>query len=423
MKTETYHNFGKESSEKEFKTSFLFSPKDCKDDQKFVVFKAVCAMMNTNGGEVFIGVRDNGEIARGPYEGVMGDMRKLKINKADEYARYIRNRLDDYFYDAEYVRGIVQIAEVEYVEGSVIRISVCKADRVIYIHRCGNNERIACRREGAASNVMTRTMIDQRKKSLRKDKAIIMESLKDDEMHSIIQEAIDKKLKVALYSYCSSNSDSLVNRIVEPISFICDGRGIWAYEDRTDKKTPLRQFKLCRINNIELLNKQWEHEQLHRGVFVDAFEWSKPDKPSVHVTLILGPCAKNRLVEESPEAKKYLSSCGNDQWVFDADVHSLDPVKKFCLQFKDSITVYVPDELKKELGLIEKDENADSKIETVTEEKAGSEMEIVKEDDLDCKRETTFDALEEKDVVSRFKLAFSILMPRLTSRLGVSPIA
>ncbi len=404
METSTDHNFGKESFEKEFKSSFLIPAKDCKDDQRFVVFKAVCAMMNTEGGTVYIGIKDNGEIANGPYEGVSGDIKRLNnkhIKNADQFSRHIRNKIDDYFYEAKYVRGIVQVSEVEDVEEDVIRIQVEKADRVIFMHRYGNNERIAFRREGGASNVMSSSMIKQREQLLRKERAIIKESLKEDDMRSMIQEAIDKKRKLVLYSYSSSNSDSLENRTVEPIKLICDSRGLWAYEERTDDATPLRQFKLCRIKSICPLDEVWEHEESHKEPHVDAFEWSRVEKPSMHISLILGPSAKNRLVEDCPEANKYLTPCGVDQWILDTFVHGLEPVKRFCQEFKQSITVCVPDELKNELGLWGEEEDKET-------------IEMAK---------TTEESIRVTDIrlSDRLKMAFAILMPKLSNRFNVSP--
>lgn len=406
METSTDHNYGKESCEKEFKSSFLIPAKDCKDDQRFVVFKAVCAMMNTEGGTVYIGIKDNGEIAQSPYEGVSGDIKRLNnkhIKNADQYARHIRNRLDDYFYDAKYVRGIVQVSEVEGVEGEAIQIRVGKADQVVYMHRYGNNERIAFRREGGASNEMDASMIKQREHLLRKERAIIKESLKEDDMRSIIQFAIDNKRKLVLYSYSSSNSDSLENRTVEPIMFICDGRGLWAYEERTDDATPLRQFKLCRIKSICPLDEAWEHEESHKEPHIDAFEWSRAEKPSIHISIILGPSAKNRLVEDCPEANKYLATCGEDQWILDTLVHDLEPVKRFCQEFKQSITVYVPDELKKELGLLAVEEDKETIEAPKTTEETAKVADIRLSD--------------------RFKMAFAILMPKLSIRFNVSPSA
>ena len=83
------HNFGYEGTSVEFKTSIVVSAGDHGKDQTFVVFSAACAMMNTEGGVIYIGVTDNGEIALGPHYGVRGDKEKLGIKTNDEFARRI----------------------------------------------------------------------------------------------------------------------------------------------------------------------------------------------------------------------------------------------------------------------------------------------------------------------------------------------
>ena len=166
-----------------------------------------------------------------------------------------------------------------------------------------------------------------------------------------INKAIDNKQKVRLYGYSSSHSDSKVDRTIEPIEFICEGRSIWAYEEKQDGTGVLRQFRLNRTDNLKVLDETWTHEDGHSKAFVDPFEWARPTPATIPITMLVGPSAKNHLVEMCPESRKHLSSNGKDQWLLDADVHDLTPIKKFCQEYMSTITVFAPDELKKALGL------------------------------------------------------------------------
>lgn len=379
-------NAGKELNNKEFKSSFVSTSKDSADEQQFVVFKAVCAMLNAEGGEVLIGVNNYGEPLQGEYSGVNGDMRRLKIKDTDTYARYIRNRIDDYFYDAKYVRGIVCVQEAEEYD-NVIQIVVGKADRIVFMHRRGNNEHVAFRREGAASNPMDDAMINQRKSELRKEKAKIKEGLKIEEMRQLIQEAIDKKRKVTLHGYTSSNSNHKENRTVEPFEFICEGRSIWSYEEKNEDNDPLRQFRLDRIDYVEVLDEEISHQHLYKKPHVDAFEWTRATEPQIQITIMVGPAAKNYLVEECPTSKRDLTFNGDDQWMLATNVHSLQPVKRFCQQFMDTITVYAPDELKRELGLPVEEESKKDGDMTLT--------------------------IKSLSILTRLRMAAALLMPRL----------
>lgn len=345
------HPFGRESECVEFKTSFVISAGSHVDDQKFVVFKAVCAMMNTNGGDVYIGVNDiDGSITTGKYYGVNGDKQKKGILTNDEYCRYIHDCVKCYFYDHKYVLGKMQVKETEYDD--VVRIHVEKADKVVYIHERNSEERLAFRREGASSREMNRDVINQREYENAQEKKRNAKATKEERIRARIQEAIDRKCKLQIYGYSSSHSDTKTDRVVEPIKFLLEGRSIWAYEEKNEGHDPLRQFRLNRIDNVEVLDEPCKHEKGYKEAYVDAFEWSRATKPTIHITILVGPSAKNQLVEDCPEAQKYLTDCGNNQWVLDADVHSLDPVKRFCQQFLDSINVFVPEELKVELGLV-----------------------------------------------------------------------
>ena len=170
MSTTTNHNFGHEGQTVEFKTSFYISAGNHDQDQQFVVFRAACAMMNADGGDIYIGVDDDGNIAVGPHYGVRGDIEKMsKICTNDAYARYINQRINTYFFDPKYVRGLMYAEETN--SKDVIRIRVKKADKVVYLHELGSTERLAFRREGASSPAMNKSMIAQRENSLSTEKA------------------------------------------------------------------------------------------------------------------------------------------------------------------------------------------------------------------------------------------------------------
>ncbi len=396
MNTTTKINYGHEGQNCEFKTSFVISAGNHGEDQRFVVFKAACAMMNAEGGDIYIGVKDNGEVAIGPHFGIRGDIEKMpKICTNDAYARHINAQIDKYFDDARYVRGIM-FAEEDKDSEHVIRIHVKKADRVVYMHKLGSDERITFRREGASSHEMNKAMIAQRERVLSEEKAKYSTDGKRETIRLRIQEAIERKQKIVIYGYSSSHSDSKTNRIVEPIGFICNGRSIWAYEEAKEGRDPLRQFRLGRIENVEVLPEACNHEESYKPACVDVFEWARPIKPAIHITIMIGPSAKNRLVEECPSAVEHLTEQRDGQWLLMADVHEIAPVKRFCQEFKDSITVYAPEELKSALGLIEQVED---KQESKTTE------------DTDAK---------EKNLMERIKLAFAILMPKMSKKLSFS---
>ena len=349
-------NFGHESNTKEFKTSFIVSAGDHQEDQRFIVFKAACAMMNSDGGEIYIGVDDrSGDAVRSNNYGVRGDRAKLHLKNNDAYVRHINQRIDTYFYDAPYVHSIMQAEETDCED--VIRISVKKADRVVFMHRLDERDRIAFQRQGPSSVRMDKSMILQRKENLKEETVKRNAALKAESTRAILRDAIVLRRVVVLHGYSSSNSDSKEDRTVEPIALICDGRSLWAYEEKNEGNDPLRQFRLNRIEYVEVLEDECVHDRSYKDAHVDAFEWSRATEPEIELAIILGPAAKNHLVESSPEAIKYLTDNGYGQWLLATCVHSLKPVVNFCQEFKESITVYAPDELKNQLGIITEDDS------------------------------------------------------------------
>ena len=331
-------DYGHEGQCVEFKASFVHSADHTKD-ARFMVFTAACAMMNADGGKIYIGINDKTfQPIRGTYSGVSGDKIKMGVKNNDDYARRINEEIKNFFEDSKYVRGLMHAEETE--DEDVVVIIVKPADRIVYLKGHGS-EKIAFRREGASSRMMNESMIRQRKNELLKKRPE-----KKDVARQVIQEAIDNKKKIKIYNYKSSRSDHIDHRIVEPCAFICDGRSIWAYEAENEGNDPMRQFRLSRMGSVECLDEPWEHEDRHREAHIDAFEWSRDVEPTVHITIQLGPKAYNYLYETLPNSKEFITDCGESTWLLDCDVHSLVPVVDFCRACKDNIVVYGCDELK-----------------------------------------------------------------------------
>lgn len=349
MPNNNIYDFGHEGQAVEFKSSFTVSAGNGEEDQKYVIFKAVCAMANTEGGIVYIGVTDDGTIAKGPHYGVKGDRERLHFKNNDSLSRHINQKIDYYFLDPKYVHNLINVEEIN---EDVIAIKVGKAeDKVVYILDKDSGKKNAFRRQGTSCVRMDKEATSIRSGELAKEKVKNRLSKKENEMRSTIRKAIEQKRKIILYGYCSCHGDTKEDRIIEPIELICDERSIWGYEEKNEGNNPLRQFRLSRMDNVSVLEEKWGNEPLHQAPHVDAFEWSRATCPSIHISIIIGPAARNKLVESTPEASKHLIDNGNGQWTLDTDVHDIEPVRDFCLEFKDSINVFVPDELKAMIGM------------------------------------------------------------------------
>ncbi len=118
----------------------------------------------------------------------------------------------------------------------------------------------------------------------------------------ILSDAIRNKKQVNLKSYRSSNSDNITDRKVEPFDYLPDYRSVWCYEYESKS---CKQFKLARIHEIELINRDWENEQHHKILFTDAFKISSIE-PVAMVKARLSLKAYNLLIEEYPLSRQFI---------------------------------------------------------------------------------------------------------------------
>lgn len=89
-------NLGRESKKREFKTSFIYAAGDIVinlEKQSFVILKTIAGFLNGDGGSLFIGVDDSGDIS-----GLSSDYHYFQKNgNSDFYERFIRKYIVKYF--------------------------------------------------------------------------------------------------------------------------------------------------------------------------------------------------------------------------------------------------------------------------------------------------------------------------------------
>lgn len=129
-----------------------------------------------------------------------------------------------------------------------------------------------------------------------------LEKTNDLQRVHILGKAINHKKQVSLIQYHSSNSGDITDRKVEPFAFMRDYSAVWCY-DVADKKN--KQFKVSRMQDVELLPYSWHYETNHHIPFTDPFHMSA-EAPFATVNARLSLKAYNLLREEYPLAEKYI---------------------------------------------------------------------------------------------------------------------
>jgi predicted DNA-binding transcriptional regulator YafY len=158
---------------------------------------------------------------------------------------------------------------------------------------------------------------------LRKDKTKIVQ---------ILKAAKDNRKQVQLLNYASGNSQTIKNRLVEPFEFNDDYNLVYAFDTGSKEN---RQFKVCRIQDVQETLLDWKFGLKHRSMPVDAFRNSGLMDKQVAFEMNLR--ARNLLVEEYPLTEKSITSTARNRFLFEASVAKYEGPGRFVLGIADDI--------------------------------------------------------------------------------------
>lgn len=318
---------GMEDKVKEFKSSFVY-PADKKDrmspnvkKQSMVVFKAVCAFLNSKvGGTLYLGVSDAGYVV-----GIDSDLAYLKAN-SDSYIRFIQDEakkvfdksvLDFLDFDLKFDGRVVEVKVRPFDDGVVCMDGVPYIRRYAESEPMREDERARIASEKVASNI--------RVKSKAED----------------LERAITEKKRAILRRF--SSSDSIEDRKVEPFKIVKGGRYVWCY-DIEDKCC--KQFGISKMAAVDVLQDPWTHEAEHKEENTDIFNWG--GSKAFSIVLELDLTAKNIIVEEYPLSEPLLKQVDKEgiRWRLSTDIYSCIAPGRFCIGLAEHITIIKGDELK-----------------------------------------------------------------------------
>lgn len=157
---------------------------------------------------------------------------------------------------------------------------------------------------------------------------------------SNLASAIKNKKTVVLRQYASSRSNRVKDYQVEPYSFTTNFLDIWAF-DVNDKLN--KTFKVARIGEVEILEKDWAYESAHQEEPTDSFR--SHSNQMFHVKLRLTQVAKNRMVEDFPLTVKEIKQ-DKDAWYYEGEVRSMEGVGRFVLSLPEHITILEGEEVR-----------------------------------------------------------------------------
>lgn len=323
--------YGEEDEMKEFKTSFFEAPSNAKEQRQYHnIFRSVCAMMNNRGGVVYLGVNDNGVPV-----GIKNDLETLqrkykKQPTMDAYKLYINKLGDDWLGEAQWkyvtLKPITEHNVLSIVVEPYPYDLVCLKDGSTFLRK--NNASAPITDDNTKADIRRRRLENLRKS----DDAIIN-----------LQDAIQKKQRVWLMGYRSSNSGTITNRRIEPFH-IDDNEYLHAYEPESKM---IKIYRISRADRIAPTTDPWQNSDQHIRRTLDPFHMT--GDATTRVVMDMRLPAKNALEEFYPKTKNCIRQIKNDTWRLEVDAYTLNPIVAFYISHAQHIEIVDGEELKEKV--------------------------------------------------------------------------
>jgi proteasome accessory factor C len=150
---------------------------------------------------------------------------------------------------------------------------------------------------------------------------------------SKLQEAIETKSQVILSKYQSASTESVSDRLVEPVCFSSSFDSITAFEVESGKN---KFFKIERIGNVQILGKPFEHVEKHESLESDIFGFNDTGEIH-HVRLQLSMRAMLWLKDDYPLSFSFMKEEADGQWILDVKVFTMEPVNRIIRSMPEDI--------------------------------------------------------------------------------------
>jgi proteasome accessory factor C len=156
--------------------------------------------------------------------------------------------------------------------------------------------------------------------------------------------AIRESNQVLLKDYYSVRSDSVSDRLVEPISFSKNFDAIYAFELESMSS---KIFKIERIGEVSITTKKMAYQQLHDQLEQGLFGFIGENKFGIH--LKLSKRAYQLLIEEFPDTIPFCRRSSQGDYILQTEVPQLQGIGRFVLGLPGEIEILGNIELKEYL--------------------------------------------------------------------------
>ena len=150
---------------------------------------------------------------------------------------------------------------------------------------------------------------------------------------SKLQDAIETQSQVILSKYQSASTESVSDRLVEPVIFSSAFDSITAFEVESGRN---KYFKVERIGDVEILDSPFEYTDKHESLETDIFGFNDTgDK--YHVRLQLSMRAMLWLKDDYPLSVSFMKEEADGQWILDVKVFTIEPVNRIIRSMPEDI--------------------------------------------------------------------------------------
>jgi predicted DNA-binding transcriptional regulator YafY len=154
---------------------------------------------------------------------------------------------------------------------------------------------------------------------------------------SKLQEAIETKSQIILSKYQSASTESVTDRLVEPVSFSSNFDSITAFEIESGIN---KFFKIERIGDVQILDNPFEYADKHESLESDIFGFNDTGE-SHHIRLHLSMRATLWLKDDYPQSNNFLTEVESGQWLLDTYVFNMEPVHRIIRSMPEDIKFFL----------------------------------------------------------------------------------
>jgi predicted DNA-binding transcriptional regulator YafY len=157
----------------------------------------------------------------------------------------------------------------------------------------------------------------------------------------LIGQGISGKKQLWLKDYYSLSSDTVSDRLVEPVGFSSDYENIHAFE--LESKS-MKVFKIERIGDVVLGSEAWKYENKHELPGQALFGYT--GKRKFPVKLKLSKKAYQLMLEEHPNALPFMTIKNRNHYYFIGEVAQLPGLARFILGLPGEVKLEEGEEMR-----------------------------------------------------------------------------